>query len=509
MSKEDITGKDRMFWNTIVSWSSHFVLIISGFVMPRLMDQQLGAEQLGSWDFCWAFISYLKFSGLGVGNGSNRYVAKFRSEGNLHGLNSLISSVITIQFFVCLSVTLATITIIYLLPSYFKEQLGVHLTSIQHVIFYLGLSFAVDMLFSASRGILTGYHRWDLHNALTAMYGVSSVVFMAFMLLSGYGIIGMAQAYLVNTIIFEFIRVYIVKKYCKGFDISFLLVSKSQCWQLIGFSCKNKLTTLPPIFILQSVNFMIVSALGLSTLAIFARSVALTRHVTTFMSKFTMMLTPSIGSMLGEGQKKELISFYITTTRLSFGFTLPLVITLAIFGDVLIFWWMGANYVNHTMMIILALGVLLPAAQDSSLRMLMGMNEHGKISAYILLIVLITFSLFYIYYLNFGLSLELAALTLVVPMNIAKGLILPIYTCKKLKLDISSYLYSSILIPLGAAAPFAVMMLLAKFLYIYDYPILSLMMFILSGATLIIFYGIYLLTISQRKKIMQKVFKKK
>ena len=61
MSKEDITGKDRMFWNTIVSWSSHFVLIISGFVMPRLMDQQLGAEQLGSWDFCWAFISYLNF----------------------------------------------------------------------------------------------------------------------------------------------------------------------------------------------------------------------------------------------------------------------------------------------------------------------------------------------------------------------------------------------------------------------------------------------------------------
>lgn len=508
MSKEDITGKDRMLWNTFVSWSSHFVLIISGFVMPRFMDQQLGSVQLGSWDFCWAFISYLKFAGLGVGNGSNRYVAKFRAEGDFAALSRLVSSVIMIQIFVGLSIMLATIVIIYLLPTYFNEQLGDNLSSIQHVIFYLGASLAVTMLFSASRGILTGYHRWDLHNGLTAVESVLSVGLMVFMLFSGYGIIGVAQAYLVNTIIFEVVRIDVVNRYCKGFSPSLSLVSKKQCWELVCFGCKNKLTTLPPVFILQSVNFMIVSALGLSILAVFARSVALTRHITTFMSKFTMMLTPSIGSMLAEGQREELNSFYITTTRLSFGFTLPLVITLAIFGDLIIFWWMGPDYVNQTMMIILALGVLLPAAQDSSLRMLMGMNEHGKISAYILVIVLVIFLFFYLYYLNFGLSLEMAALALVVPMNVAKGMVLPIYTCKKLKLNIGSYLYSSILIPLLTVIPFTLLALVAKYLYIDGHPILSLIVFCLSGIILIIFYGRYLLTKPQRKKILWKVLKK-
>lgn len=508
MSKEDITGKDRMLWNTFVSWSSHFVLIISGFVMPRFMDQQLGSVQLGSWDFCWAFISYLKFFGLGVGNGSNRYVAKFRAEGDFSALSRLVSSVIVIQIFVSLFIMLATIAIIYSLPTYFNEQLGDDLLSIQHVIFYLGASLAVTMLFSTSRGILTGYHRWDLHNGLTAAESVLSVGLMVFMLFSGYGIIGVGQAYLVNTIIFEVIRINVVNRYCKGFSPSLSLVSKKECWELVCFGCKNKLTTLPTVFILQSVNLMIVSALGLSILAVFARSAALTRHITTFMSKFTMMLTPSIGSMLAEGQREELNSFYITTTRLSFGFTLPLVITLAIFGDLIIFWWMGPDYVNQTMMIILALGVLLPAAQDSSLRMLMGMNEHGKISAYILVIVLIIFLFFYQYYLNFGLSLEMAAFALVVPMNVAKGMVLPIYTCKKLKLNIGSYFYSSILIPLLTVIPFTLLALVAKYLYIYGHPISSLIIFCLSGIILIIFYGRYLLTASQRKTILRKVLKK-
>jgi len=506
--KEDLTGKDKMLWNTFVSWSSHLVLVVSGFIMPRLMGQELGQDQLGSWDFCWTFITYLKFAGIGVGSASNRYVAKYRAENNLDALSRLVSSVVVIQLVVGISLTIATIAIVYAIPIYLSEKLAENLVPIQYVTFFLGISLAINMFFSASRGVLTGYHRWDLHNGLTACYSVLSIVLMMIMLFSGYGIVGMAQAYLLNTIIFEVLRVYITNRFCKGFSISLSLASKEQCWKLIGFSSKNKLITLPPIFILQSVNFMIVSALGLSALAVFARSLALTRHITTFMSKFTMMLTPSISSMLADNQKKELNLFYLTTTKLSFAFTLPLVIFLGVFGDQIILWWMGPAYVNHTMTIILALGVLLPASQDSSLRLLMGMNVHGKISIYVLVVVLVTFLCFYAYYHEQGFSLEAAAFSLVVPMNLAKGILIPIYTCKKLNLNIFSYLYNSILIPILAVIPFAGLVFLARFLFSHGNFNLSWISLCSAVVVLTVSYCFLILTKSQRKKIIKIIMKK-
>lgn len=506
--KEDLTGKDKILWNTFVSWSSHLVLVVSGFIMPRLMGQELGQDQLGSWDFCWTFVTYLKFAGIGVGSASNRYVAKYRAENNSDALSRLVSSVVAIQLVVGISLTIATIAIVYSIPIYLSEKLADNLASIQYVTLFLGISLAINMFFSVSRGILTGYHRWDLHNGLTACYSILSIILMMIMLFSGYGIVGMAQAYLVNTIIFEVLRVYITKRFCKGFFISLSLASKDQCWKLIGFSSKNKLITLPPIFILQSVNFMIVSALGLSALAIFARSLALTRHITTFISKFTMMLTPSISSMLADNQKEELNLFYLTITKLSFAFTLPLVIFLAIFGDQIILWWMGPAYVNHTMIIILALGVLLPASQDSSLRLLMGINQHGKISVYVLIVVLATFLCFYMLFHEQGFSLEVAAFSLVIPLNLAKGILIPIYTCKKLQLSIFSYLYHSILIPLLAVTPFAGLVLLARFLYSHNSFNLSLISLCSASFVLAVSYCFLILTKPQRNKILKIIMKK-
>ena len=49
--QEDLTGQNRFGWNLAVSWVSQLVLIFSGFVMPRLVDDKLGQFSLGIWDF--------------------------------------------------------------------------------------------------------------------------------------------------------------------------------------------------------------------------------------------------------------------------------------------------------------------------------------------------------------------------------------------------------------------------------------------------------------------------
>jgi len=504
---EDLTGKSQMLRNTLISWGSHLVLVVSGFIMPRLVDEYVGAAQLGIWDFCWTLVNYLVLVGLGVGGSSNRFIAKARAEKDGEELNRILSTVIVIQFFVCTFIVVGTLLLIASFSSYFSEQLGEHLELTKQVMFFLGISLAITNFFSASRGVLTGFHRWDLHNSITAATSFVSLLLMLLMLFLGHGIVGMAIGYLIGNGLSDAIRAYLAYKYCRPLSPSWSLVSFEKFKEVMGYGIKCKLSTLPPVFLLQSVNVMIVAALGPAALAVFSRPLALTRHVSTFMAKFTMILTPSAGSMLQDDKKDELKQFFLMTTKLSFAFTLPMVIGLAITGDYIIGFWMGADYANWLVICILSLGALLPTAQDCSIRILMGMNLHGKISVYVSVLVFALFAFFY--YSNIEITLTVAALALTVPMNIAYGILLPIYTCNKLNISLTDYFKKSLISPFLAIIPFTVLLLGSRYFFESGSHIYSLVCFTVAPISLVYLYALMVLSTEQRQKLLAKFIKSK
>lgn len=84
---EDLTGRSRLAVNTITVWACELVLMVSGFILPRLIDSQIGQEPLGIWDFGWSMVLYLGLVQCGVASSVNRFVAKFRAADDLAGLN--------------------------------------------------------------------------------------------------------------------------------------------------------------------------------------------------------------------------------------------------------------------------------------------------------------------------------------------------------------------------------------------------------------------------------------
>jgi O-antigen/teichoic acid export membrane protein len=491
---EDLSGRNRIVWNTCVSWASHLVLVVSGFIMPRLMDEFVGQLQLGIWDFCWAFISYLSLIDIGVGASLNRYIAKYRAENKIDALNLVVSSAVFIEVFFSLAILLSTLVIVFTLPLFFTLQLGDNLPETQSVIFYLGLSVTFKTLFSTTRGLLTGHHRWDLHNALSAGYSFLSLCIMMTMLLAGFGILGMAQGYLISTIIFEFVRLALIRSYIRKMSISITNISQKTCLKLLGFSMKGQLAVLPAIILLQSVNIIIVNVLGAASLAIFSRPLALTRHISTFMIKFTMILTPTAGTLLSKDKVSELQIFFLKSTQFSFAFTLPLVIGLAIFGDIIISFWMGPDYVNWGLIALLSIGALLPTAQDSALRFLIAKNHHGKISLYATLIVMVTFFVGYMYLSEDDFTLISAAWLLIVPHNLAYGLAFPVYACNNLLFIVKNYIKTAVIKPIIYSLPYTLLLLFSKYFYLQKDYISTALCFACAVISLIYLYIFFLLT---------------
>ncbi|WP_413692335.1 MATE family efflux transporter [Psychromonas sp. KJ10-2] len=136
--KADLTGQDRFAWNLMVSWASQLVLIFSGFIMPRLVDDKVGQAALGIWDFGWSFVSYLSLVGLGMGACFNRYVAKHRGAGELTLLNYVANSALFVQLIFAAVAMLATVLFYLLLPPYFGETLAENTHTAQLVILFRG-----------------------------------------------------------------------------------------------------------------------------------------------------------------------------------------------------------------------------------------------------------------------------------------------------------------------------------------------------------------------------------
>ena len=88
----DLTGRDRLVSNVIFSWVGHSVLSVAGFIMPRMIDRHLGQQMLGVWDFGWSLVSYFFMIEAGISGAVSRYVAKYRTVGDVAAVNRIVSS---------------------------------------------------------------------------------------------------------------------------------------------------------------------------------------------------------------------------------------------------------------------------------------------------------------------------------------------------------------------------------------------------------------------------------
>ncbi|ABM02297.1 transporter of NadC family protein [Psychromonas ingrahamii 37] len=502
-TKEDLTGQDRFAWNLMVSWVSQLVLVFSGFIMPRLVDDKVGQDLLGIWDFGWSFVSYLSLVGLGMGACFNRYIAKHRSSGDFFSLNKVANSAVFVQLIFSTVTALCTISFYLLLPIYFSDVLQENIATAQWVVLFLGLSVSVQMIAGSASGLLTGYHRWDIHNALHAGDSFFSLILMVIALyFTDLNVAGMAIGYLLSTILFETLRFVFVNKLCKEFKFDLRMANFISCKEMLVFGIKSMLSNVPPILLLQTISIMLVSAIGPAALAVFARPMALTKQVKTFMTKFTLMLTPTTSSMQGSGDIKAIQSLFISTTKLSFAFTLPSLGFLFIYGDVVLYYWMGSEYALSSLVMILALGQVLPMGQDTSIRILMGMNQHGRISLFAFISV---FAFFAVGLLFSGVNdweLTTAALLFVVPMNIVYGLIVPIYTCRELELSWFSYVQSSFIRPVIYVIPFLALLYWSRQAFEAKDIITASVTFFFAGIVTIIIYFVYLVPNKMQQKLL-------
>jgi len=499
------TGRDRLVKNVLSSWAGHLVYVISGFIMPRMIDSHIGQSGLGVWDFGWSLVSYFSFVQAGIGSSINRYVAKYRAENNPEGICCTISSVMCYQYLAALTVLILTVTCTWMVPSLLSTRLGSHVSDARWVVFFIGMGLVIQLFFAGYTGIITGFHRWDLHNALNSGFYALTVIGMIISLAMGGGLKGLAVTYASGVVVTELARMVLAYRVYPELKIGLGYIHWSYLRQMLTFGGKSFLTTVSQVLLYQTSSIMIISILGPATLATFSRPGSLVNHAMVFVNKFALVLTPTASYMQAKGQNRELGLLLIQTTRYAAYMVLPMVIFLSVLGGPLLVFWMGDDYRNAEVLAILAVGHMLPMIQQPVWNILAGMNAHGRLG---LAMFLGAVSSFVMTFLMLGVlkwGLAGVALSIGLALTVSNGIYFPIYVCRKLDISLYEYMVNSGKGPILCVLPYAGCLIIARMVFGSE-PVMALIFGGGAGAIVLsVLYWRYVFPPSIREKVLHVI----
>ncbi|MDX1694006.1 MAG: MATE family efflux transporter [Ketobacteraceae bacterium] len=502
--EQDYTGASRVISNVLTGWISYLILFVVGFFLPRFIDEKLGQELLGIWDFSWSVANYFSLASLGIGSSLNRFVAKYRAEQKLDQLSIAVTSVVWVQAGLALLVSMAALAGSYLLPYYFGDRFGENTEAAQAVVLYLGLSIALQFLFDTSRGILTGCHRWDLFNGLNSLAYMLTVILMIGALSIGGSLQQMSIIYMLMTGVQGAVRMYLARRICPEARFSPRFFSFEFVKEIFPFGVKTIMIGISHFLIVQSSYLLVASTLGPAALAVLARPVSLVKHVESFITRFAFILTPMAGSMQASQDQTRLNSFVYAASKYGFAFTLPAMILFGFYGNDLLRVWMGGDYVTDYLVLILAIGLLLPISQSPVVRIMVGRNLHGPVALMSLLMTVAGFAVGASVALLYGVTVETAGVLIVTLSTLVNGIAVPIYSCIRMGVPVMSYIRETFLrVALIGAASLAVLFVFDSFVHFHG--ALIFLNVAVYGIFTLVLYWFFLLTEKDKQTVLKKL----
>ncbi len=461
----DQFGVDRIAWNIVSSWAAYVVFVVAGFIMPRLIDRHLGNAALGVWDLGWSLVSYLGLTSLGIGSGVNRFVAWYRSQKEADGVSRVVSSVLFVQIIAAAGAAGVTVAATAIVPSLLTRQLGTLTGETRWVVLLLGLAICVQMGFDPFRGVITGCHRWDLHNYLNAGFYAAIAVGMVTALQLRGGLRSLALVYLCGAVLGEITRAAVAFRVYPGLRLRWGYVSYDEIRRMFAFGSKSILLSASTLLLYQSNSMLIAAYLGPGALALYSRPMALMRHVTTIVSKFGHVLVPTASGLDADGRRAALRELMLQSGRFGAYVTLPMVCWLAIMGDPFLEVWMGPLYKQGLVLAILAVGQLVPLTHEPMINILTAMNGHGRVALANLIGAVggVGLGVVTIGYLGWGLAG--AAICVTLPLVITRGIYVAFSGCRRLGLPLRQYVIRTSKGPLICAIPFVLCVATARVLF--------------------------------------------
>jgi O-antigen/teichoic acid export membrane protein len=448
--------------NILSNWAAYAVSLAVGFLISPLLVHKLGDTAYGIWALSLQFGAYISVLDLGVRIALTRYITHYHARDEMDRVHEAFTVGVTALGIIGVLSLLVTFVLVHFLPSIVRVPTGMQ-SAARWTLLLVGIQVALSFPGAIFAGMLAALSRYDLLNATVITISIAKALLIWLLLTNGHGLLAVAVVWLVTACITYILQFALASRLYGGFRYHLSRAQiKSTLKPLLNFGFFAFLLGISGRLVLWSDNIVIGIILGPAMVTFYAIAGNLIDYLQGLLSSSLSVLVPLATSYDARSEEEKLQSLFSNGSRFLLLLFLPAIIAVLVLGPGFISLWMGAGYVEMSgkVLVLLVIPLVFAPMRGAAQQILYGSNRH-KFSAFISLGEAIA---------NLALSIILAyrigavgvAWGTLIPGVLSAGIILPVYTLRRLAMNWRGFYWNSFLLPVLAGLPYMGLLYLTR-----------------------------------------------
>jgi O-antigen/teichoic acid export membrane protein len=323
--------------------------LVSRVFIPPFVLARLGLEMYGLWSTAFILVSYLGVGTFGISSVYVKYVAEYAARGETHKANSVLSTGMALTTVVCLAL-FGTLVLGW---THVQHWLNIpaHLQGAAHdVILAVVAIFLCDVATSVFRDSMSGVQKIaEIQGIWVICYCVEAALIF-YLVGTGHGIMGLAEAFLVRTLLSISLSAAVACRMLPWLRISPFLCTRESLRTLLGFGGVVQLGALVAIALNTVERILAAPLIGLSAVGLLDISDKLPQMASSIPFAFAGAFLPAASYLNGgiAGTAKErreaVVKLYLKGARYMNLASATLAGLLATASGPILAVWMGRVY---------------------------------------------------------------------------------------------------------------------------------------------------------------------
>lgn len=329
--------------NTLANYGGNVVGLVVGFVLTPFLIHSLGDSQYGAWVLVGSISSYFWMFDFGLGASVIKFVSEYKTKGEQEKLNIIVANSFAMLAVIGLFALVGCVILAQIVDLFF--QLPPDLTpDVRTMVYITGVSMAFSFPFGVFGGVLRGYQRYDLVNAV----GVVSVVGNALMSLAvvkwNFGLVGLSVVGLLTNLMVVGGRLTLAKREDPLLALKPSMVRLFALREIVSFSFWVLVINMAVQVVYRTAPIIIAMLLNVALVTPYAIANSLVQYVKRCIDPILAVLLPAYTELSASDEKPRLQNLLLEGSRIVGALAMPLIMLLYLLGDPFIALWVGRGY---------------------------------------------------------------------------------------------------------------------------------------------------------------------
>jgi O-antigen/teichoic acid export membrane protein len=412
--------------------------MVSGLVVMPYLIMTMGASEYGVWVLIGSLVGYFGVFDLGLAAAVGRFVARSRAQNDMASVNRVLSTGLALLLAVCAIAALATFGFAELLPTLFHLEAS-QLHDAKASMLVIGFSVALMFPLSVFSGLLWGYERFDLQNAVDIPFLIGRAVLTLTLVHKDSPLFTLACIIGLVNVAGALVKIGICFLVEPALRLSPRHVSRAQVSDLCSFGGWMSLIAWSRNLIPQIAPTFIGHAMSSAAVTTYSVAKQLVSYTNSFAITATQVVAPRAVAYHATDEADAQRNLFLVGGRFASCLAFFFLGGIAILGFQFIhFWQHGLQDAAYPLVVVLMVGEFFPTCQWITYSIVLGSGKQRSLGLIAIMEACLTTAAAMLVFVKPDLGA--IALGMAVSAFLTRGIIQCVVGCRLVKVGIMEYL---------------------------------------------------------------------